>query len=161
MLEVTRIVKKTKALALLSIIVAATVFGAVILSVSATEEAPNEESIEARRGLPHRLLEDLTEEQRETLLAKIEGNQVEIKANRDEIKAQLKEWGIEIPPPQQHPRGFLEDLTEEQKEELKAMRQEFDDAVKSKFEEWGIEVPQFDGMRHGPRGPRRFCPFKP
>ena len=41
-MEVIRIVRKTKALALLSIIVAATVFGAVIFSVSATEDGINE-----------------------------------------------------------------------------------------------------------------------
>jgi hypothetical protein len=35
---VTKVERKTKALALLSLIVAATVFGAVILSVSATDD---------------------------------------------------------------------------------------------------------------------------
>ena len=91
----------------------------------------------------------------------IEENQAEIKANRDEIESQLEEWGIEIPEPPQHPRGFLEDLTEEQKEELETMRQEFEDAVKSKLEEWDIEVPEFVGMRSGPRSPGRFGLCRP
>ena len=154
----TRIIKNTKALALLSIIVAATVFGAVIFSVSASEE---EENTTPCRELPNFLLEALTEEQLEILQTMIEENQAEIKANRDEIESQLEEWGIEIPELPQHPRGFLEDLTEEQKEELKTMRQEFQDAVKSKLAEWGIDVPEFAGMRPGPRGPGRFGQCRP
>ena len=160
-MEVTRIVKKTKALALLSIIVAMTVFGAVIFSVSASEQETNEENTTPCRGLPTFLLEELTEEQHAILQAMMEENQAEIKANRDEIKVQLEEWGIEIPESPQHPGSFLEELTEEQKEELKTMRHEYKDAVKSKLEEWGIEVPEFAGIRPGPRGPGRFRPYKP
>ena len=63
----TRIIKRTKALALLSIIVAATVFGAVIFSVSASEEEAKEENTTPCRGLPNFLLEDLTEEQLENI----------------------------------------------------------------------------------------------
>ena len=160
-MEVIRIVRKTKALALLSIIVAATVFGAVIFSVSATEDGINEEeNMRPCWELRNDLLDDLTEEQREILQAMVEENQTEIKENRDEIKSQLQEWGIEIPTPH-GPSSFLEGLTEEQKDELETMRQGFHDSVSNKLEEWGVEVPDFDGMRLGRRGPRRFGMFKP
>ena len=156
-----RIVKRTKALALLSIIVAATVFGAIIFSVSASEEETNEENTTPCRKLPNNLLETLTEEQVEILQTMIQENQAEIKANRDEIKSKLEEWGIEIPEPPQKPEDFLEDLTEEQKEELKTMRDEFENAIKSKMEEWGIEVPEFAGIRPGPKGLGRFGTCRP
>jgi hypothetical protein len=148
-------------LTLLTIIVAFTVFGAVIFSVAASEGETNEENTLPCRGLPNFLLKDLTEEQREILQAMVKEDQAEIKANRDEIEAQLEEWEIEIPKHPQHPGDFLEDLTEEQKEELKIMRMEFEDAVKSKLEEWDIEIPEFDGVRLGPRVPRRFMPCRP
>ena len=157
----TRIIRKTKALALLSIIVATTVFGAVIFSVSATEDGLNEEENTLPCWGPRNgLLEDLTEEQLEILQAMIEENHAEIKENRDEIKAQLEEWGIEIPTPH-GPSSFLEGLTEEQKDELETMRQGFHDSVSNKLEEWGVEVSDFDGMRLGRRGPGRFGMFKP
>ena len=152
-----RIIRKTKTLALLSIIITVAVFGAVIFSVSATEEDPNqEETVFPVKRLPMGLLDELTEEQEEILKAMIEENQAEIKENREEIKSQLEEWGIEVPPPPERPGNFLEDLTEEQREELKTMRQEFNDAVKNKLEGWGIEVPEFDCMRFGRRGSGRF-----
>ena len=155
------IIKKTKALALLSIIIATTVFGAVIFSVSAREEdTTQEESVFPVKRLPTKLLDELTEEQQEILKAMIEENQADIKENREEIKSQLEEWGIEIPPPE-HPRSFLEDLTEEQRQELKAMRQEFNESVKNKLEGWGIEVPEFDCMRFARRGPGKFGMVKP
>ena len=146
---------------MLSIIIAATVFGAVIFSVSATEEnTTQEEVVFSGKRLPMELLEELTEEQEEIFKAMIEENQANIKENREEIKSQLEEWGIEVPPPER-PRSFLEDLTEEQREELKTMRQEYNDAVKNKLEGWGIEVPEFDCMRFGRRGPGRFGMVKP
>ena len=146
---------------MLSIIIAATVFGAVIFSVSVTEEnTTQEEVVFSGKRLPMELLEELTEEQEEILKAMIEENQANIKENREEIKSQLEEWGIEVPPPPERPRSFLEDLTEEQREELKTMRQEFNDAVKNKLEGWGIEVPEFDCIRFGRRGPRRFAMVK-
>jgi 1,2-phenylacetyl-CoA epoxidase catalytic subunit len=158
---VTKVERKTKALALLSLIVAATVFGAVILSVSATDdEAQTEDSFHCK-GLPPQLLEELTEEQREILQTMIDENQAEMEENRDAIEAQLEEWGIEIPAPPQHQGGFLEDLTEEQREELETMRQEYLESVKSKLEEWGIEVPEFYEMEFGRRGHGRFGPFGP
>ena len=156
------IIKKTKALALLSIIIATTVFGAVIFSVSATEDdITQEESVFSVERLPTKLLDELTEEQKEILKAMIEENQADIKENREEIKSQLEEWGIEIPPPSEHPRSFLEDLTEEQRQELKTIRQEFNEAVKNKLEGWGIEVPEFDCMRFARRGPGKLGMVKP
>jgi Spy/CpxP family protein refolding chaperone len=158
---VTEVERKTKALALLSLIVAATVFGAVILSASATDdEAKTEDSFHCK-GLPPQLLEELTEEQREIMQKMIAENQAEMEENRDAIEDQLEEWGIEIPAPPRHQGGFLEDLTEEQREELETMRQEHLESVKSKLEEWGIEVPEFDEMEFGRGGPRRFGPFRP
>ena len=157
----TRIIIKTKALALLSIIVAVTVFGAFVYSAYATEDGTTKhEKILPFRGLPNDLLERLTEEQQGTLQGMMEENHAEMEANRDEIEAQLEEWGIEIPEKPQHTVDFLEDLTEEQKEELETMRQEFRDSVNSKLEEWGIEVPEFDdtGLR---RCPERFDLVKP
>ncbi len=151
----TRIFKRTKTLALLSMLVAVTVFGAVVFTASATEEGTAEETTVPCRGLPDFLLDELTEEQRETLQSMIEEKHADNKANREEINAQLEEWGIEVPEAPQHAGGFLEDLTEEQKEELKTMRQEFHDARASKLEEWEIEVPEFDGVRPGRLGPCR------
>ena len=161
MWEVTEVERKTKALALLSLIVAITVSGAVILSVSATEDETTTEDSLHCKGLPPQLLEELTDEQREILQTMISENQALIEENRDAIETQLEEWGIEIPSPPQHRGGFLEDLTEEQRAELETMREEYLESVKSKFEEWGIEVPEFDGMEGGRRGPGGFGPFGP
>ena len=153
--------RKAKALALLSLIVTVTVFGAVILSVSATEdEITTEDSLHCK-GLPPQLLEELTDEQREILQTMIAENKALLEENRDAIQAQLEEWGIEIPVPPRHRGGFLEDLTEEQRAKLETMREEYLDSVKSKFEEWGIEIPEFDGMKGGRRGPGGFRPFGP
>lgn len=157
----TEVERKTKALALLSLIAAVTVFGAVILSVSATEDETATEDMLHCRGLPPQLLEELTDEQREILQTMIAENQALMEENRDAIEAQLEEWGIEIPAPPQHRGIFLEDLTEEQRAELETMREEYLESVKSKFEEWGIEVPEFDGMECGRRGPGGFGPFRP
>ena len=141
-----------------------TVFGAVIFSVSASDDAINEErTIFPRWGLGW--LDDLTEEQLATLHEKIEENKVEIEENRAEIESQLESWGIEIPA-LERPKGILEDLTEEQKEELQRMKQEFKNEVDSTLEEWGVEVPKFDGTKRfgkpfNRRGPKGFCLFKP
>jgi hypothetical protein len=156
MWEVTEVERKIKALALLSLIAAVTVFGAVILSVSATEDETTTEDTLHCRGLPPQLLEELTDEQREILQTMIAENHAIMEENRDAIEAQLEEWGIEIPAPPQHRGVFLEDLTEEQRAELETMREEYLESVKSKFEEWEIEVPEFDGMAVGRRGPGEF-----
>ena len=57
-------------------------------------------------------------------------------------------------------------LTEEQKEELQTMRQEYLDSVKAKLEEWGVEPPEVHGPRPGGmgfrgRGARGFGLLKP
>ena len=161
MWEVTEVERKTKALALLSLIAAVTVFGAVNLSVSATEDEITPEDSLHCKGLPPQLLEALTDEQREILQTMIANNQALMEENRDAIEAQLEEWGFEIPAPPQHRGGFLEDLTEEQRAELKTMREEYFESLKSKFEEWGSEVPEFDGMACGRRGHGGFGPFGP
>lgn len=161
MWEVTEVERKTKALTLLSLIAAVTVFGAVILSVSATEDETTTEDTLHCRGLPPQLLEELTDEQQEILQTMIAENHAIMEENRDAIEAQLEEWGIEIPAPPQHRGVFLEDLTEEQRAELETMREEYLESVKSKFEEWGIEVPEFDGIECGRRGPGGFGPFRP
>jgi len=88
-----------------------------------------------------------------------------IEENRAEVKAQLEAWGIEIPM-RQDPMGLLESLTDEQKEELQTMRQNYLDAVNAKLEEWSVEVPEVDGacgfgMGFRGRGPRGFSLFKP
>ena len=157
----TEVERKRKALALLSLVVAVTVFGAVILSVSATEdETATDDSLHCK-GLPPQLVEELTDEQREILQTMIADNQALMEENRDAIEAQLEEWGIEIPAPPQHRGGFLEDLTEEQRTELETMREEYLESVKSKFEEWGIEVPEFDAMGCGGRSHGGYTPFGP
>ena len=161
MWEVTEVERKTKALTLLSLIAAVTVFGAVILSVSATEDETTTEDTLHCRGLPPQLLEELTDEQQEILQTMIAENHAIMEENRDAIEAQLEEWGIEIPAPPQHRGVFLEDLTEEQRAELETMREEYLESMKSKFEEWGIEVPEFDGIECGRRGPGGFGPFRP
>lgn len=180
--------RKTKALSLLSLIVATTVLGALVLSVSASEDVLNEETELKHRGFRSPpWLDTLTDEQRDTLTEMIEEHHTEIEnqledwntemseltyeqretlktmmeENRAEVKAQLEEWGIEIP--MQHgPMGGYENLTEEQREELKTMKQEYRDSVKAKLEEWGIEAPELDdNMGFHKRGPRCFGLFKP
>jgi len=141
--------RKNKAFALVSIIAAATVFGVLVFSVSASEDVTiEEETAPVFWGFRNRWLDTLTDEQREILKTTID-------ENRAEVKAQLEEWGIEIPM-LQGPMGLLGSLTDEQKEELKTMRQEYLDAVNAKLEEWGIETPEVHGpppggMVHGPR----------
>ncbi len=177
--------RKSKAFALLSIIIAATALGALVLSVSASDDATNEEIAPADiRGFHNPpWLDTLTDEQRETLKQMIEENHAEIKnqleewnvtiselndeqreilktmheENRAEVEAQLEEWGIEIPT-RPEPMGWQNTLTEE----LHTMRQEYLDSVKAKLEEWGIEAPEpNDGMGFHERDARGFGLLKP
>ena len=169
------LMRKNKAFALLSILIAATVFGVLVFSASASEDVTTEEEETAPAfcGFRKLWLDPLTDEQRATLKEMIKENRAEIQSqieawgvefselddgqhkilqsmmeeNRAEVEAQLDEWGIEIPVCQ-GPRGLLDNLTDEQKEELQTMRQGFQDAVNAKLEEWGVEVPEFDGP-HG------------
>ena len=173
--------RKNKAFALLSIIIATTVFGVLVLSVTASEDITlEEETTPTYRGFHNRWLDNLTDDQLTTFQEMIEKNRAEVKdqleiwgveiseldneqreilktmieGNRAEVENQLEEWEIEIPM-QQGPRGLLDSLTDEQREELQTMRQEYLDSVKAKLEEWGVETPDVDGP---PPGGRAHCP---
>ena len=170
--------RKNKAFALLSVIVAATVFGVLVFSVAASEDVTiEEETVPAFWGFRNRWQDTLTDDQLATLKEMIEENRAEVKdqldewgvkiselddeqrellktmidENRAEVKEQLEEWGVEIPM-WQGPMGLLGSLTDEQKEELQAMRQDYLDSVKAKLEEWGIETPEVPGPRPGGMG---------
>jgi uncharacterized protein YnzC (UPF0291/DUF896 family) len=175
--------RKNKAFALLSVIVAATVFGVLVFSVAASEDVTveEEETAPVFCGFRNRWLDTLTDDQLATLKEMIEENRAEVKdqldewgveiselndeqreilktmidENRAEVKEQLEEWGVEIPM-WQGPMGLLGSLTDEQKEELQAMRQDYLDSVNAKLEEWGIEIPEAHGLPPGGmvHGPR-------
>jgi hypothetical protein len=120
--------RRNKAFALLSVIVAATVFGVLVFSVSGSEEVTSEEeTAPAFRGFRNRWLDTLTDEQRATLKEIIE-------ENRAEIKAQLEEWGVKI-----------SELDDEQREILKTIIEENQAEVKEQLEAWGIELPVLQG----------------
>jgi len=151
--------RKNKAYVLLSVIVAATVFGVLVFSVAASEDVTlEEETAPAFGGFRNRWLDTLTDDQLATLKQMIE-------ENRAEVKEQLEAWGVEIPM-LQGPMGWRDSLTDEQLEELQTMRQNYQDAVNAKLEEWGIETPEVQGPRPGGRGfrgrgARGFGLFKP
>ena len=134
-----------KALALMLITVAATIFGISIFSFSAFEDLTTDEEVTAPAfcGFRHPWLNILTDEQRATLKERIE-------EKREEVKAQLEVWGIEVPM-QQCQMTLLDSLKDEQKEELQKMKKEYQDAVNAKLEEQGIEVQEFGPTRvwHG------------
>jgi len=163
--------RKNKIFAAVSLVLVVTVFGVLIFSVSASEDAVTKEETAPVFGSFHGgLLQSLTDEQRETLKTMIEANRAEIQnqlqvwgvnfselsdeqheilkamieENHAEIEAQLEEWGIEIPTCS-GPMGLLANLTDEQKEELQTMQQNFQDAVNAKLEEWGVDLPEFGG----------------
>ena len=165
--------RKNKAFALLSVIVAATVFGVLVFSVAASEDVTiEEETAPAFWGFRNRWLDTLTDDQLATLKQMIEENRAEVKdqleewgvkiselddeqrellktmidENRAEVKEQLEAWGVEIPM-WQDPMGWRDSLTDEQLEELQTMRQNYQDAVNAKLEEWGIETPEVQGPR--------------
>ena len=168
--------RKNKAYVLLSVIVAATVFGVLVFSVAASEDVTveEEETAPVFWGFRNRWLDTLTDDQLATLKEMIEENRAEVKdqleawgvkiseltdeqreilktmieENRAEVKEQLEAWGVETPM-LQGPMGWRDSLTDEQKEELQTMRQEYLDSVKAKLEEWGIETPEFQGSRPG------------
>jgi hypothetical protein len=165
--------RKNKAFALLSVIVAATVFGVLVFSVFASEDVTiEEETAPTFGGFRNRWLDTLTDDQLATLKQMIKENRAEVKdqleewgvkiseltdeqreilktmieENRTEVKEQLEAWGVEIPV-RQGPMGWQDSLTDEQLEELQTMRQNFQDAVNAKLEEWGIETPEVQGPR--------------
>ncbi len=112
------------------------------------------------RGGRHRLMEQLTEEQRDQVHALVSGMR-ESGATREEIHAAVREllagWGIEVP---EHPRGegrgprheLMDRLTEEQRAELHklvsgmreagATHEEIREAVHALLGSWGIELPE-------------------
>ena len=140
--------RKSKVVALISVIAVAAVLGAVMFTAYANSEdtstneeidvvSTNEETgnvcLPLRRGCIG-WLSDLTDEQRAELQTMTE----EI---RNAVQAKLAEWGVQI----EH--GWLANLTDEQRAELQTMRQEFQDAVKAKLEEWGVKIPEFNGPK--------------
>ena len=158
-MEVNEILRKTKVFALLPILVMATVFGALLFSVSASEDVTiEEEPTLTFCELRNRWQDSLTDDQLATLQGIIEENRAEIQSqletwalelseldeeerewlkttideNRVEIQAQLEAWGIESPM-WQGPMDLLKSLTNEQKEELQTMKQKLD-AVNAKLE---------------------------
>jgi hypothetical protein len=154
------LMRKNKAFALLSVIVAATVFGVLVFSVAASEDVTieEEETAPAFWGFRNRWLDTLTDDQLATLKEMID-------ENRSEIKDQLEEWSVKTPM-WQDPMGLRDSLTDEQLEELQTMRQNYQDAVNAKLEEWGIETPEVQGPRafgmgFRGRGVRGFGLFKP
>jgi Spy/CpxP family protein refolding chaperone len=140
--------RKSKVVALVSVIAVAAVLGAVMFPACANSEdtSTNEEidvaSTNEETGNvcpPLRTggmgwLCDLTNEQCAELQAMSE-------EFRNAVQAKLAEWGVEI----EH--GWLANLTNEQRAELQTMRQEFRNEVKAKLEEWGVKIPAFNGSK--------------
>ena len=172
--------RKSKAYVLLSVVVAAAVFGVFVFSVSASEGVTTEEeetTLPFFCGFRNRWLDSLDDDQLAQLEQMIEENRAEvqnqldewgveiselddeqreilrtmIEENRAEVKEQLEAWGVEVPI-RHGPMGWLGSLTDEQKEELQTMRQEYLDAVKAKLEEWGVEPPEVNGPPLGGMG---------
>jgi len=121
------------------------------------------------------IFSQLTEDQRKTLREKM-GELREQNVSPEEIHNAIKEllesWGIEVPenfgqrsrPRREHRDGFMQQLTEEQRqavhdkiEELRAQytsREEVSAAIAELLQSWGIEVPEDFGERFGKRGKR-------
>ena len=171
---------KSKTYVLLSVVVAAAVFGVLVFSAYASEDATTEEEETIPTffwGFRNRWLDGLDDDKLAQLEQMIEENRAEVQSqleawdvefselddeqreilktmieeNHAEVKEQLEAWGIEIPVPH-GPMGWLDSLTDEQKEELQTMRQEYLDSVKAKLEEWGIETPEIPGPPPGGMG---------
>ena len=158
--------RKNSAFVFFSVIVAATIFGVLVFSVSAAEdETIKEDTILTFRGFRNSWLDTLTDDQLAKLEKMVMENRAEMEENRNEIMTLLEAWGVEIPV-WQGPRGWYEDLTDEQREELETMKQDYQNALKAKLDGWGVEVPELDrvhGFRMGfcRRGPKGFNLFKP
>lgn len=117
------------------------------------------------RGPRHEVMEQLTEDQREELHQMVTEMR-EAGATREEIhtaaRALLEGWGIDLPEPRGDGEGhgprFMEQLTEDQREEIRQMvtemreagatREEIHAAVHAKLEGWGIEIPDHPGRGH-------------
>ena len=98
--------RKSKAYVLLSVVVAAAVFGVLIFSSYASEDVTTEEEETAPtflRGFRSRWLDNLTDEQ----LAQIDQL---IEENRAKVQNQIEDWGVEV-----------SKLDDQQREELKSI----------------------------------------
>jgi len=106
--------------------------GATLLSVFASSD----EGETFSRGQRHPWLGELTDDQREELKQTLE-DMKEAGATQEEIReavnAKLDEWGIEVP---ENPRcsNFMDQLTEEQREELQEKMQELRESGASREE---------------------------
>ena len=158
-MEVTK-TNKNIGLILTSVLILSAISGGTILTTYAFDN-------QGGRPCKAPFYSDLTDEQKEEIKTIVEELR-EDGASREEIKAavdsKLTEWGIEVPEfkngaKRRHP-PFLNDLTEEQREEIKdivqdmrengASREEVKAAVDSKLTEWGIEVPESERPRLPP-----------
>lgn len=122
---------KTKALVLLSMVVAAAVLGIIIFNVSASDQTPNDETEYGCYRFRHHRLPNLTDEQQEEMQSMIE-------KFRADIESKLEEWGVEVPSFQGE-RGLLGLLSNEQEEELQTIREGFKDQVAALLDEYGVE----------------------
>ena len=161
-MEVTK-TNKNIGLILVSVLVVSAISGGIILTTYASDD----EGIGRFNRGPCNF-GDLSDVQREEIKDMVQ-DMHENGASKEEIKAavelKLTEWGIEVQEFEgkfkkgvkgRHP-PFLNDLTEEQREEIKDMvqdmhengasKEEIKAAVESKLTEWGIEVPKFEQPR--------------
>ncbi len=157
MMEVTR-TNKNIGLILVSVLVVSAISGGIILTTYASDDR---EIGRFNRGACN--FGDLSDIQREEIKDMVKDMR-ENGASKEEIKvaveSKLTEWGIEVPEFEgkfkkgakgRHP-PFLNDLTEEQRKEIKDMvkdmrengasKEEIRDAFKMKLEEWNIEIPK-------------------
>lgn len=126
--------RRTKVVALIMLIAAATVLGAIIFTALASSEDISTSTAPSSICFPPRKegigwLSNLTDEQRTELKSMNE-------EFRQAVQAKLGEWGVQIKP------GLRANLTVEQRTELQTMEQQFRKAVKAKLEEWGVKLPE-------------------
>ena len=176
---------------MLSLVVTVAVFGAIIFSVSASEDTTGDETEKTCTVFPrfrNRWQAVLTDTQQEDLQALREGFRAEVEALladngveriseldevareslrqmvhefKVEIKDQLESWNIEIPE-FRGPMGLRDTLSDEQQEELRTMRENFRAEIESELAEWGVEVPDLqEGMGFRGMRPRGFARFRP
>ncbi len=109
----------------------------------------------------------LTDDQKnelQTLIADLKTKDAKPEDIRKAVQDKLKEWGFALP--ERHggfgrgPRGFLGQLTDEQKDSIQALikdmkangatREEIREAVNNQLDAWGVERPQPPGGRRNP-----------
>jgi predicted transcriptional regulator len=165
MMEVTK-TNKNIGLILVSVLVVSAISGGIILTTYASDDRGIERF---NRGACN--FGDLSDIQREEIKDMMQ-DMYENGASREEVKtaveSKLTEWGIDVPEFEgefkkgvkgRHP-PFLNDLTEEQRKEIKDMvqdmhengasREEVKTAVESKLTKWGIDVLTFEQSRLPP-----------